>query len=123
MIRRPPRSTLFPYTTLFRSRLGAELSVRLPSGDPYALQVDKEQTWLPRLAPHLPLAIPEPVARGEPGEGYPHAWSVYRWLEGTPAAVAAVDDRVALASDLAAFLVALRRAPAAGGPQPEIGRA
>src|SRR5260221_10938703 len=23
MIRRPPRSTLFPYTTLFRSRLGA----------------------------------------------------------------------------------------------------
>src|SRR5258708_16133627 len=24
MIRRPPRSTLFPYTTLFRSRLGLE---------------------------------------------------------------------------------------------------
>src|SRR3712207_8975723 len=24
MIRRPPRSTLFPYTTLFRSRAGAE---------------------------------------------------------------------------------------------------
>src|SRR2546429_8820228 len=26
MIRRPPRSTLFPYTTLFRSRLGTDLS-------------------------------------------------------------------------------------------------
>src|SRR3712207_9369418 len=26
MIRRPPRSTLFPYTTLFRSELGAEAS-------------------------------------------------------------------------------------------------
>src|SRR3712207_8224824 len=26
MIRRPPRSTLFPYTTLFRSRLGAKHS-------------------------------------------------------------------------------------------------
>src|SRR3712207_7447040 len=25
MIRRPPRSTLFPYTTLFRSRLGGHL--------------------------------------------------------------------------------------------------
>src|SRR5689334_24341092 len=24
MIRRPPRSTLFPYTTLFRSRIGSE---------------------------------------------------------------------------------------------------
>src|SRR5258707_7834014 len=29
MIRRPPRSTLFPYTTLFRSRIGAAL--RLPA--------------------------------------------------------------------------------------------
>src|SRR2546422_7672557 len=27
MIRRPPRSTLFPYTTLFRSRLQAERGV------------------------------------------------------------------------------------------------
>src|SRR3712207_9234184 len=27
MIRRPPRSTLFPYTTLFRSALGAEINV------------------------------------------------------------------------------------------------
>src|SRR5256885_12036354 len=27
MIRRPPRSTLFPYTTLFRSLAGAELLV------------------------------------------------------------------------------------------------
>src|SRR5438034_4603789 len=26
MIRRPPRSTLFPYTTLFRSRHGAEIA-------------------------------------------------------------------------------------------------
>src|SRR2546422_2458918 len=28
MIRRPPRSTLFPYTTLFRSALGADLLVK-----------------------------------------------------------------------------------------------
>src|SRR3712207_8193925 len=27
MIRRPPRSTLFPYTTLFRSRVGVERRV------------------------------------------------------------------------------------------------
>src|SRR5256885_3011073 len=27
MIRRPPRSTLFPYTTLFRSRVGIEVVV------------------------------------------------------------------------------------------------
>src|SRR5260221_8962081 len=29
MIRRPPRSTLFPYTTLFRS--GGEIQLRLPT--------------------------------------------------------------------------------------------
>src|SRR5256885_12780635 len=28
MIRRPPRSTLFPYTTLFRSLVGAGLMIR-----------------------------------------------------------------------------------------------
>src|SRR2546422_5482723 len=29
MIRRPPRSTLFPYTTLFRSLLDAEVAARV----------------------------------------------------------------------------------------------
>ena len=99
-------------------RLGSELSLRLPSGAWYALQVDKEQAWLPRLAPHLPLPIPEPVARGEPGEGYPYAWSVYRWLEGEPASSGPVRDPVALASSLAAFLVALERVDAHDGPEP-----
>src|SRR5688572_31097852 len=28
MVRRPPRSTLFPYTTLFRSELGTDLPIR-----------------------------------------------------------------------------------------------
>src|SRR2546425_6290619 len=31
MIRRPPRSTLFPYTTLFRSRSGNALKMDSPS--------------------------------------------------------------------------------------------
>src|SRR3712207_8988188 len=33
MIRRPPRSTLFPYTTLFRTRDTGERRVRLQAGD------------------------------------------------------------------------------------------
>jgi aminoglycoside phosphotransferase (APT) family kinase protein len=71
-------------------RLGNELAVRLPSADWYALQVDKEQRWLPILASRLPLPIPTPVARGVPGEGYPYSWSVLRWLEGEPASVEAI---------------------------------
>src|SRR2546422_9608747 len=46
MIRRPPRSTLFPYTTLFRSELHAadrrvaDLAVRVPHDDEIGLRRD-----------------------------------------------------------------------------------
>src|SRR3712207_8720763 len=39
MIRRPPRSTLFPYTTLFRSRLRDERLIRKARVFPYQLMV------------------------------------------------------------------------------------
>ena len=97
-------------------RLGEELSVRLPTGDWYAKQVAKEQRWLPELAPRLPLPIPAPIAQGEPADGYPYAWSVYRWLDGEPAATAPVGDPVRFATDVARFLTALGRCDARGGP-------
>jgi aminoglycoside phosphotransferase (APT) family kinase protein len=99
-------------------RLGSELSVRLPSGDWYAEQVDKEQRWLPVLAPQLPLPIPIPVAQGEPGSGFPYPWSVYRWLDGELASNARIGDLPRFATTLAAFLNALRRVAATGGPAP-----
>jgi aminoglycoside phosphotransferase (APT) family kinase protein len=99
-------------------RLGRQLTLRLPAGDWYALQVEKEQRWLPRLAPQLPLPIPAPVAKGEPGEGYPYAWSVYRWLDGEPAGERSIVDLTAFAGALAAFLVALARIDAGDGPPP-----
>ncbi len=66
-------------------RLGADLVVRLPRIDWAVGQVDKEQQWLPVLGPQLPLAVPVPVALGEPDFGYPWRWSVYRWVDGDPA--------------------------------------
>src|SRR6266567_2413277 len=39
MIRRPPRSTLFPYTTLFRSRGASRASARQADGKPLVLAV------------------------------------------------------------------------------------
>lgn len=99
-------------------RLGSELSVRLPTGSWYAQQVEKEQRWLPALAPHLPLPIPAPVARGEPGDGYPYPWSVYRWLDGEPAATARITDLTGFATGLAGFLRALGQVDATGGPEP-----
>lgn len=99
-------------------RLGERMSVRLPSAAAYALQVEKEQHWLPRLASCLPLPVPVPLAVGVPAEGYPWPWSVYRWLDGEIATVATIADRPRLATNLAHFLVALQRIDATGGPPP-----
>lgn len=99
-------------------RLGADMSVRLPSAEQYALQVNKEHRWLPVLAGQLPLPIPEPLARGVPGCGYPWPWSVCRWLEGSPAAAGGVANLGQFAADLAGFLAALYRIDAEGGPPP-----
>jgi aminoglycoside phosphotransferase (APT) family kinase protein len=98
--------------------LGAEMTVRLPSAAAYALQVAKEQRWLPRLAPLLPLPIPVPLAMGEPGESYPWPWSIYRWLAGETAAMERIADPRQFAAALAAFLVALQRIDAGDGPPP-----
>lgn len=99
-------------------RLGDRMSVRLPSAEAYAGKVAKEHRWLPVLAPHLPLPIPESLAVGVPGCGYPYPWSVRRWLDGERADVARIDDPVRFAGDLADFLVALRRVDATGALAP-----
>ena len=96
-------------------RLGHDLLVRMPSAAVYALKVEKEQEWLPKLAPHLPLPIPQPLAMGQPGCGYPWCWSIYRWIDGETAAVGAISDPSIFASDLAAFLKALQRIDTTGG--------
>jgi aminoglycoside phosphotransferase (APT) family kinase protein len=99
-------------------RLGSELTVRLPSGDWYAQEVDKEQRWLPVLAPQLPLPIPVPVAKGEPDSEFPYPWSIYRWLDGELASNAHIADLAGFATTLAGFLNALARVDATGGPGP-----
>ena len=99
-------------------RLGEKLSVRLPSAPDFVPQVEKEQAWLPRLAPALPLPVPEVHGVGRPSELYPAPWSVYGWIPGGTASSAEINDPVRLAAELAAFLVALRSADATGAPGP-----
>jgi aminoglycoside phosphotransferase (APT) family kinase protein len=96
--------------------LGEDMTVRLPSGPGYALQVDKEHRWLPVLARRLPLDVPAPLALGTPGEGYPFPWSVYRWIEGATAYRSRVDDLTAFATTLAGFVTALQHVDPTDGP-------
>jgi aminoglycoside phosphotransferase (APT) family kinase protein len=99
-------------------RLGGDMAVRLPRIDWARSQVDKENEWLPRLAPHLPLPIPVPLAKGRPGGAYPWSWSVTPWFEGDTATVDRIADRRQAATDLARFIAALHRIDPAGGPRP-----
>ena len=97
-------------------RLGSDMAVRLPRIDWAVGQVAKEHEWMPRLAPLLPLDIPKPLAMGEPGEGYPWCWSIYRWLSGENARLDEIEDPCDAATALAGFIVALQKIDTTGGP-------
>jgi aminoglycoside phosphotransferase (APT) family kinase protein len=99
-------------------RLGGGLSIRLPTGEGYAAQVEKEHRWLPVLAAQLPLSVPVPVALGRPNAEFPWPWSIYRWIDGEPSSVGEIADRRQFAADLADLLTALHRCDAADGPPP-----
>ncbi|NNF65634.1 MAG: aminoglycoside phosphotransferase family protein [Acidimicrobiia bacterium] len=96
-------------------RLGESLAARLPRIEWATAQAEKETVWLPKLAPHLPLAIPAPVAMGQAGFGYPFNWSISRWLPGADLNHADI-DLVQAADDLAQFVTALRGVDVTGAP-------
>ena len=96
-------------------RLGEDLLVRLPRQPGGSATISKEATWMPVLAPLLPVSVPDVVAVFEPDRDYPERWSVVRWIDGTHPEVVdpdtAVDPRREdLAKNLATVLDALRQA-------------
>lgn len=82
-------------------RLGDDLLVRLPRSADKGQSVQKEQEWLPRLAPLLTCAIPEPIHAGTPTGAFPLVWSVYRWIDGAEASPETIRDWAAFGADLA----------------------
>jgi aminoglycoside phosphotransferase (APT) family kinase protein len=99
-------------------RLGDDLAVRLPwateTADALLL---KENTWLPVLAPLLPLPVPVPQRLGRPSPRFPRPWIVTTWVPGVPADLAPVTCGSAAADALAAFMTALHRPAPTGAPQ------
>jgi aminoglycoside phosphotransferase (APT) family kinase protein len=96
-------------------RLGDDLVARLPIIGWAVPQAATDARWLPELAPHVPAALPVPVAVGEPGHGYPFPWAVVPWLPGAnPDGTNA--DPADLAGELAAFVRALHAVDATAGP-------
>ncbi|WP_152361189.1 aminoglycoside phosphotransferase family protein [Microlunatus speluncae] len=90
-------------------RLGDRHCVRLPLMPHHADDLARELRWLPRLAPHLPIGVPQPIAAGDPTPEFPYLWAVYEWLDGRPYGDDNVADEPAAARDLAGFVAALRK--------------
>ncbi|HEV7649857.1 MAG TPA: aminoglycoside phosphotransferase family protein [Actinophytocola sp.] len=97
-------------------RLGDALSVRLPLTAGGVADLAWERRWLPPLAAALPVTVPTVVATGEPAGGYPWAWAVHEWIDGTTPVEGRLAEPELLARDLAAFVTAMRRASLPGGP-------
>jgi len=99
-------------------RLGADLLVRFPRTREAALQLAKQHQWLPVLAPHLPLEVPQPIALVEASDDFSLPWSVVRWIDGTPLSFTSESEEHDAALALAAFVSALRAQDASDGPPP-----
>jgi aminoglycoside phosphotransferase (APT) family kinase protein len=84
---------------------------------------EKEAAWLPRIAPHVPVAVPVPLAVGQPGRGFPWTWTIAPWLPGIDAFHQPRPDPASLARDLAAFVNALHAIDAVSGPPADAPRA
>jgi aminoglycoside phosphotransferase (APT) family kinase protein len=97
--------------------LGDDLYARLPRVERWAQNLAVEWRWLPVLAPHLTLRVPQPVQRGTPSGSYPYSWSIYHWIGGQPYGDDLVVDEIQAARDLARFIRELRSCePVAGAP-------
>jgi aminoglycoside phosphotransferase (APT) family kinase protein len=103
-------------------RLGDDLVVRLPRvPGTGGLGSNLEDGVLARLAPHLPVEIPELVGLGQPAADYLSTWGVLRWIDGDIPVEGQLAEPDLLAADLACFLRALwsislsGRKPADGG--------
>ncbi|WP_328673896.1 aminoglycoside phosphotransferase family protein [Streptomyces sp. NBC_00328] len=98
-------------------RLGDGLAVRLPWATQSAdALLRKEHTWVPPLAPRLPLPVPVPQRLGEPCERFPRPWLVTTWVPGEPADRVPATRPAEAADTLAAFLTALHRPAPDGAP-------
>ncbi|MFH8491305.1 aminoglycoside phosphotransferase family protein [Streptomyces longisporoflavus] len=108
----PVRSVASQGTVNAIFRIGDRFAARFPleSADPDSARrrLESEAQAARELAGRTRFPTPEPVALGEPGAGYPLAWSVQTWL---PGVVAAHDDPAqspAFARDLGDLIGDLR---------------
>jgi aminoglycoside phosphotransferase (APT) family kinase protein len=95
-------------------RVGEEHAVRLPRSQEYVGDLRREARWLPRLAPDLPVPVPEVVFLGAPAEAFGRPWTVVTWVPGTPPEDLEPSAQPTFARDLGRFVRALHAIDTAG---------
>jgi len=101
--------------------LGDAHCVRLPLQAWAGQALRNEWQVLPVIARHVSIGVPNVVAVGHPGQGYPLPWAIYDWIPGVAGGVS-LPDEVATANTLARFIGELHSIPVTGDV-PAAGRA
>jgi aminoglycoside phosphotransferase (APT) family kinase protein len=108
----PVRSFTAQGTVNALFRIGDRFAARFPlesaEFEPARCWLESEAEAARELAGRTRFPTPEPVALGEPGAGYPLAWSVQTWLPGSVADEADPGESDAFARDLADLIGDLR---------------
>jgi aminoglycoside phosphotransferase (APT) family kinase protein len=111
-----PVSTTGTVNAIFR--IGDGLAARFPLRDQDPSEVlaalTAEAAAMRELSAVATAAVPEPVAIGRPGDGYPLPWSVQTWLPGRDADVEDPAGAAGFAADLGVFIAAMRGAGTRG---------
>jgi aminoglycoside phosphotransferase (APT) family kinase protein len=107
-------------------RIGDRLAARFPL---QPRDVDATRRWLEseadaarELLGHTRVPVPEPVAIGEAGAGYPMPWAIQTWVPGTTASQEDASTSERFAHDLAKFIDQVSAIDIAGRTFPGNGR-
>jgi aminoglycoside phosphotransferase (APT) family kinase protein len=99
-------------------RLGDGLAARFPlrraDQQQAASRLVAEQAAMAEFRSASPLPAPELLLIGQPGHGYPAAWSVQTWIDGAAVTPTSLQNDEVFALDLAALISALWQWPARG---------
>jgi aminoglycoside phosphotransferase (APT) family kinase protein len=97
-------------------RLGNDKLIRLPRKESSSFSIEKELTWLPKLGVHLPLSIPNIIAKGVSDKNYPFTWLILEWLDGSSPDKENMVDEHKAAANLASFVKSMQKIKFDGAP-------
>lgn len=99
-------------------RIGRDVVARFPLAPSDDVDIREqlrlEASAAEELGRHTRFPVPRPFAIGEPGAGYPHAWSVSLWLPGDTATADNCSESDLFAEDLGEFIQSVRSIDARG---------